>query len=195
MQAFGRRVRPETCPEHGRILSEQDRHMDILALWYLLIALIAAIGVGGGLLLLRPEHLQRAEGQPTAPCRRVAMILTLALLVSAAGTIIWGEIALRHFARELDGNIRGMIGGPVPYGGGDHQYTPRGQHYERWIFQIPVTAGFTTLLLTLGFGVVILYRLGHRIHLVGAILWTFAMAGTIVIWAVTRFFCTFEVFI
>lgn len=168
--------------------------MGVLALWYLFIALVAAIGVGGALLLVRPERL-RHQSHPPAPSRRAGVILAVLLLLSAAGTVTWGEIALRHFARDVDGNIRGMIGGPVPYAGGDHQYTARGQHYERWIFRIPVTTGFTTLILALPIGLIVLYRLGHKTRLVGAILWAFAMGGAIIIWAVTRFFQTFEVFI
>ncbi len=72
-------------------------------------------------------------------------LLILALFVIGA---LWQEVALRTFAaREKDGMSR-LIFHPVPYGGGDHEFSPNGAHYAKWGFLIPAAVTISSAFLS-----------------------------------------------
>jgi hypothetical protein len=60
---------------------------------------------------------------------------------------IWQEAALRTFAARETSGMSGLILRPVPYGGGDHDFAPRGAHYAKWAFVIPCMVTTATALL------------------------------------------------
>jgi hypothetical protein len=164
--------------------------MELATLWYAVVGFVAVIGaVAAGVI---------AAGERTSDGRRIrvgGIVLAFILAGCAIATITWEGMALRHFAREAGRSTRALIAGPVPNGGGDHEFAPRGRHYQHWIFEIPVAIGLAALAFSLLAGGGILYAAGYRRVLIGVTLWGVAAAAAVLLLTMVRFFHAFEIFI
>lgn len=103
--------------------------MDIITIYFVLVALACGAGIAAVWIAYRNELL-----------RFVAPILLLFVVAA-----VWEEAALRTFAaREPDG-MEGLLLRPAP--NYDHRFTPRGEHYAKFAFVVPgATIGVAALL-------------------------------------------------
>lgn len=106
--------------------------MNIVVIYFVLVG-VAVLGAAASLVIGWRAGLLRWP------------LLILAVFVAGA---IWQEAALRTFAAREPSGMSGLILRPVPYGGGDHDFAPRGAHYAKWAFIIPCAV--TTAIALLG---------------------------------------------
>ena len=95
--------------------------MSIVAIYFVLVAVAVAAAVGG-IALGRRAH---------------TTIWPLAVLACFVLATAWQEVALRTFASQERDGMKGLILRPVPYGGGDHEFSPRGAHYAKFSSVVP----------------------------------------------------------
>ena len=99
--------------------------------FYTTLAFVFVIMVAGPpIVLIRLSHLQ--------PKNRNRGLAALGLIAATTVVgILYMEVTLRHLAVQAAEPIHGLIGRPIPNGGGDHDYTPRGREYETVAFRQP----------------------------------------------------------
>lgn len=95
--------------------------MSILVLYYLLVVVAAMLAVTSVVLGARNGSY------------RWAVAVLLLFVVGA----VWQEVAVRTFAAREPEGMRGLILRLVPLGGGDHEFTPNGEHYLKFAFIVP----------------------------------------------------------
>jgi hypothetical protein len=105
--------------------------VSIVAIYFVLVAIALAAAIGSVVLGRR----RRAARWPVA------------VLACFALGAIWQEIALATFAAREPQGLRGLILRPVPLGGGDHAFEPRGAHYAKFSFLVPGATALAASLL------------------------------------------------
>lgn len=153
------------------------------------IAFFAATLIGTALALLSSE---RDDRRPTRSGAVWGSLLLITLI--AAGGIAWEEMALRRFARQEGGEIRGLIMKPVPLTT-DHRYTPNGREYLYRAIQLPAIV--TCLLLVVaGFvSTAVVYAKDFRRAMAAVWLHTITGLAAVCIYSVWRFLTAIDLFI
>ncbi len=148
--------------------------MSIVTIYFVLVAIALAAAVGS-------VALGRRAGATRWP---------VAVLVCFALGAIWQEVALRTFAAREPLGMRGLILRPVPLGGGDHEFGPRGEHYAKLSFVVPGVTALAAAILVCLLAVAIRQAIAGSVALA-------AMAGTLAyaLFAIARLLSASEIFI
>lgn len=127
--------------------------------------------------------------------RRREFLVALAVVALCGGLgVTWQEVALRVFAEEQGGKVRGMIANPVP-NTTDHEYTARGLHYRFWSFLLPISITLAAIFLAALIGSGKMYAVDQGVALIGLWSWAVGVAGAVLLVALKRYTEAINLFI
>jgi len=122
--------------------------------------------------------------------------LTALAVIALCGVlgVTWQEVALRVFAAESGGKVRGMIANPIP-NTTDHEYTPRGRHYRYWSFLLPISIALGAIFLSALIGSGVMYAVDQGVSVIGLWSWAVCIAGAVLLIALKRYTEAINLFI
>ena len=137
------------------------------------------------------------KGEPEKPeARRSPAVWGLLLVVTllACAGAAWEEASLRRFARHEGVELRGLIMKPVPLTT-DHRFTKNGREYLRKGIQLPALVTCSVLLVVAFVGTVLLHLRDLRGMVPAIWLHTITAITAMVIFSISRFLASIEVFV
>lgn len=158
--------------------------------YFLYLAIAVAFIAAFGLPAVAALQLSRLSSHE----KRLARITLLLLLVVTLSTIVFMEVKLRAFAKELGEPIHGLIGHPDPTISANHIYTERGKEIEIESFRQPFYVDAIVLVLVAAVANFVSKRSRTRF---GALPWTAAAIGigTLFLFWIVREFTAWDIFI
>lgn len=151
--------------------------MNPITTYFLLVALAITMALTGVVI----GHRRGAARWP---------IIILAVFGVCA---VWQEVALRTFASREPEGMQALLLRPVPNAGGDHEFTPNGNHYAKYAFIVPGISALAVALV-----VAVLSVAARRSGVRNTLSVTLAVLGGalgLALFSVARFLSASEIFI